>query len=108
MRRAPEILKYTNEVISENWLDEHIRCGHVITCAAWWSKDERCTFEATRKDSGEKLRCTGNFLWMYQGDYQHSAVRRRSSMGSIARVSLNAARPVRSRHWNSANSRERT
>jgi cation diffusion facilitator CzcD-associated flavoprotein CzcO len=69
---ADEILKYMDEVIHENRIDEHIRYRHVITSAAWSSKDKRWSLEAKRKDTGEKFRFTCTFLWMCQGYYRHS------------------------------------
>jgi cation diffusion facilitator CzcD-associated flavoprotein CzcO len=69
---ADEILAYMDEVIHENRIDEHIRYRHVITSAAWSSKEKRWTLEAKRKDTGEKFRFTCNFLWMCQGYYRHS------------------------------------
>src|SRR5450755_3302511 len=55
---AEEILKYMGEVISENDLGKHIRYNHQINSATWSSKDNLWTIEATRKDTGEKLRFT--------------------------------------------------
>ena len=69
---ADEILAYMDEVIHENRIDEHIRYRHVITSAAWSSKEKRWTLEAKHKDTGEKFRFTCNFLWMCQGYYRHS------------------------------------
>jgi len=69
---AGEILKYMDEVVHENGIDKHIRYRHVITSAAWSGKDKRWTLEAKHKNTGEKFRFTGNFLWMCQGYYRHS------------------------------------
>ena len=69
---AGEILKYMDEVIRENGIDKHIRYRHVITSAAWSSKEKRWTLEAKRKDTDERFRFTCNFLWMCQGYYRHS------------------------------------
>jgi cation diffusion facilitator CzcD-associated flavoprotein CzcO len=69
---ADEILKYMGEVISENDLAKHIRYKHQINSATWSSRDNIWTIEATRKDTGENLRFTANFLWMCQGYYRHS------------------------------------
>ncbi len=69
---AGEILKYMGEVIDENDLGKHIRYKHEIRSATWSSKDNLWTIEATRKDTGEALRFTANFLWMCQGYYRHS------------------------------------
>ncbi len=69
---AEEILRYMGEVIEENDLDRHIRYGHHIDRATWSSETNRWTIEAHRKDTGEPVRLTANFLWMCQGYYRHS------------------------------------
>jgi cation diffusion facilitator CzcD-associated flavoprotein CzcO len=69
---AEEILKYMGEVIEENGLDKHIRYNHHINSANWSSKDQIWTLEGVRKDTGEAVRFTSNFLWMCQGYYEHS------------------------------------
>ena len=69
---AAEILRYMGEVIEENGLASHIRYRHVISSASWSSAQRRWTIEATRTDTGEKVRFTAGFLWMCQGYYRHS------------------------------------
>ena len=69
---AAEILKYMGEVIAENDLGRHIRYQHTITSAKWSSAENLWTIEATRADTGEKLRFTTNFFWMCQGYYRHT------------------------------------
>ena len=69
---AAEILNYMGEVIDENDLGRHIRYRHEITSARWSSSENLWTLEATRTDTGERLRFTANFLWMCQGYYRHS------------------------------------
>jgi len=69
---AAEILKYMGEVIEENDLARHIRYQHTITSASWSSAENLWTIEATRSDTGEKLRFTTNFFWMCQGYYRHT------------------------------------
>ena len=69
---AAEILSYMGEVIDENQLARHIRYKHQIASASWSSKDKRWTIEATRGDTGERVRFTATFLWMCQGYYRHS------------------------------------
>jgi cation diffusion facilitator CzcD-associated flavoprotein CzcO len=68
---AAEILKYMGEVIDENDLGCHIRYRHHIDRASWSSAEDRWTVEATRTDTGERLRFTAGFLWMCQGYYRH-------------------------------------
>jgi len=69
---AEEILKYMGEVIDENDLGQHIRYGHQITSATWSTADRKWTIEGVRKDTGQPVRFTCNFLWMCQGYYRHS------------------------------------
>ena len=69
---AAEILKYMGDVIEENDLSRHIRYQHTINSASWSSEQNLWTIEATRNDTGEKLRFTTNFFWMCQGYYRHT------------------------------------
>ncbi|MBR1266641.1 NAD(P)/FAD-dependent oxidoreductase [Bradyrhizobium sp. AUGA SZCCT0222] len=69
---AAEILKYMGDVIEENDLARHIRYQHTINSATWSSEQNLWTIEATRSDTGEKLRFTTNFFWMCQGYYRHT------------------------------------
>jgi cation diffusion facilitator CzcD-associated flavoprotein CzcO len=69
---AEEILKYMGEVIDENTLGKHIRYNHHINAATWSSKDNLWTLDGVRKDTGEAVRFTTNFLWMCQGYYRHA------------------------------------
>jgi cation diffusion facilitator CzcD-associated flavoprotein CzcO len=69
---AAEIRKYMGEVIEENDLARHIRYQHTITSAKWSSAENLWTIEATRSDTGERLRFTTSFFWMCQGYYRHT------------------------------------
>jgi cation diffusion facilitator CzcD-associated flavoprotein CzcO len=69
---AEEILAYMGEVIEDHDLAPHIRYRHTISTASWSSADNLWTIEATRTDTGEKVRLTAGFLWMCQGYYRHS------------------------------------
>jgi cation diffusion facilitator CzcD-associated flavoprotein CzcO len=69
---AAEILKYMGEVIEENDLARHIRYRHTITAAKWSNETNLWTIDATRIDTGERLRFTTNFFWMCQGYYRHT------------------------------------
>ena len=60
------------EVIDDNDLGQHIRYNHTISSATWSSEEKVWTLEATRSETGERLRFTGRFLWMCQGYYRHS------------------------------------
>ena len=65
-----EILTYMGEVIDDNDLYKHIRYRHQVTSAKW--SDEIWTLEAIRKDTGDVVHFTANFLWMCQGYYEHA------------------------------------
>ena len=60
------------DVIEENDLARHIRYQHTINSANWSSEQNLWTIEATRNDTGERLRFTTNFFWMCQGYYRHT------------------------------------
>ncbi len=67
-----EILKYLDEVIDEDDLQQHIRYEHRVSAASWSSEDRRWTVEVTRGDTGQHVRFTTDFLWMCQGYYNHA------------------------------------
>jgi len=67
-----EILAYLDEVIDEDGLGPYIRCRHRVTAASWSTGDRRWTVEATRCDTGQRLRFTAGFLWMCPGYYNHA------------------------------------
>jgi cation diffusion facilitator CzcD-associated flavoprotein CzcO len=69
---AEEIRSYMQEVIDENDLARHIRYKHRIDHASWSSAENLWTIDATRLDTGERLRFTCNFLYMCQGYYRHN------------------------------------
>ena len=60
------------EVIEENRIDQHIRYNHWIETADWDSKTSLWTITGKRKDTGEAVSFTANFLWMCQGYYKHA------------------------------------
>jgi len=68
---ADKILRYMEEVIDENGIDQHIRYGHRITSCRWSSEDDLWTVDAERTSDGSAVRFTCNFLWMCQGYYDH-------------------------------------
>ena len=65
------ILKYVKETAAEYGVDEHIRYQHLATKAVWSSEDATWTVEALRKDTGETVRFTCNFLFMCAGYYSY-------------------------------------
>jgi len=69
---AEEILTYMGKVIDENGLGRHIRYQHHIHSANWSSENKIWTLEGIRKDTGDAIRFTADFLWMCQGYYKHA------------------------------------
>jgi monooxygenase len=69
---SEEILSYLDEVIDEDNLNSDIHYRHRVTAASWTTKDRQWTVEATRDDTGQRLRFTTDFLWMCQGYYNHA------------------------------------
>ena len=67
-----EFIRYLDEAIDEHDIRRHIRYLHEIKSATWSSGEKRWTLAVVRKDSGESLAFTCNFLWMCQGYYRHS------------------------------------
>jgi monooxygenase len=68
---GPAILKYVKDTAAEYGVDRHIRYGHLATKATWSSEDATWTVEAARKDGGEPVRFTCNFLFMCAGYYSY-------------------------------------
>jgi cation diffusion facilitator CzcD-associated flavoprotein CzcO len=69
---AEEIRRYMGEVIAENGLARYIRYRHRVAAAIWSSETNLWTVDATRTDTGERIRFTTSFLWMCQGYYRHA------------------------------------
>lgn len=65
------ILRYLDETTREYGIDRQIRFHHHVHAAAWSSADARWTLEVERKDTGETLRLTCNFLFMCVGYYNY-------------------------------------
>ncbi len=68
---GPSILKYIKETAVENGIDKHIRYGYLVKKASWSSTDSTWTIEAQRKDTGEIVCFTCNFLVMCSGYYSY-------------------------------------
>ena len=65
------ILRYVKETAAEYGVDQHIRYEHLAMSASWSSAAAAWTVEALRKDSGETVRFTCNFLLMCAGYYSY-------------------------------------
>jgi cation diffusion facilitator CzcD-associated flavoprotein CzcO len=68
---GPSILAYVKETAAEYGVDRHIRYQHLATKAVWSSEDAAWTVEALRKDTGDTVRFTCNFLFMCAGYYSY-------------------------------------
>jgi cation diffusion facilitator CzcD-associated flavoprotein CzcO len=68
---GPSILAYLQETAREYGIDQHIRFGHHVTRADWCTDDARWRVEAVRKDTGETVVITANFLFMCSGYYSY-------------------------------------
>ena len=68
---AGAILDYLEEAIEDDHLEQYIRYSHQVLSASWSSDDQCWTVRAERKDTGEAMTYTANFLWMCQGYYRH-------------------------------------
>jgi monooxygenase len=68
---GPSILNYVKETAAEHGVDRHIRYQHLATKATWSSADATWTVEALRKDTGDTVRFTCNFLFMCAGYYSY-------------------------------------
>lgn len=66
------ILNYLEEAIEDDHLQEHIRYQHEVLSASWSDAEQLWLIKAVRKDTGEHLQFTCNFLWMCQGYYRHA------------------------------------
>src|SRR4051812_19934182 len=69
---AAEIRKYMGEVMEKNAPPPPTPSRHTITAAKWSSETNLWTIDATRTDTGERLRFTTHFFWMCQGYYRHA------------------------------------
>jgi monooxygenase len=68
---GPSILKYVKDTAVEYGVDKHIRYNTLAKTASWSSRDAMWTVEAQRKDTGESIRYTCNFLYMCSGYYSY-------------------------------------
>ncbi len=66
------ILRYLRETVQEHGIDRHIRYRHMVERASWSSTDAKWTVEAVRKDTGETVKLTCNFLFMCAGYYDYA------------------------------------
>lgn len=70
---GPSILKYLEETVAENHIDEKIRFQHQVKTAAWSTADARWTLEVERGPLRERVEYHCNFLFLCGGYYQYAA-----------------------------------
>ena len=70
---GPSILQYLRDTVSEFGIDRHIRFGHLVQRAEWSSDDARWAVTSRRKDTGEQVTITANYLFMCSGYYSYKA-----------------------------------
>jgi monooxygenase len=68
---GPSIRAYMNETADEYSIRNQIRYHHALKSASWSSEDARWTLEIERKDLGETIQLTCNFLSMCSGYYNY-------------------------------------
>ena len=68
---GPRIISYLNETVDEFGLRDRIRFGHYVKAAAWNSNTATWTVDVERKNSGETIQFTCNFLFMCSGYYNY-------------------------------------
>ena len=66
------ILDYLGEAIEDDHIDSHIRYQHEVLSASWCGEQQQWVLTARRKDTGDTVYFSCNFLWMCQGYYRHS------------------------------------
>ncbi len=91
---GPSILKYLRETAQEFGIDRHFRFRQRVVSARWSSRDARWTVEA-KKESGEIVHYTCNFLYGCTGYYRYDAGYEPSFPGS----ETFGGRIVHPQHW---------
>ena len=69
---GPSILKYLRETAQEFGIDRHFRFRQRVVSARWSTEDARWTVEA-KKESGEIVRYTCDFIYGCTGYYRYDA-----------------------------------
>ncbi len=68
---AETILQYLNETVEEYDIRQHIQFNTTITRVSWSSETKRWTVSGIRKDTGETIEATCNFLFLCTGYYDY-------------------------------------
>ena len=66
------ILAYLEETTAEYDVTPHIRFRHLVTSAAWSTRDARWILKAERLDDSGNVRLSCNFLFMCSGYYSYA------------------------------------
>ena len=61
---GPAILRYTRETADEAGITPHIRFGHAVRSAEWWSQEACWTVEAERTEAGQRVTLCARFFCM--------------------------------------------
>jgi cation diffusion facilitator CzcD-associated flavoprotein CzcO len=69
---GPSIREYMIETVNEYGIKDRLRYHHALKSASWSTEDARWTLEIERKDTGETVRLSCNFLSMCSGYYNYS------------------------------------
>ena len=69
---APKIMSYLQETMDEYGIKDHIRFQHYVKDAQWSSEEARWTVEVERRDTGETVFMSCNFLFMCTGYYSYT------------------------------------
>ena len=70
---GPAIRRYVRETARDHDVERHIRFHHRVLAAEWSTEDARWTVTAERRDTGETLTLTCNFLFLCTGYYRYDA-----------------------------------
>lgn len=66
-----DILKYIKDTACKNNIEKNIRFKHQVESANWLNEKSLWTISSTKKDSGETVLYTCNFLYMCCGYYRY-------------------------------------
>ncbi len=68
---GPSIMAYLRETVAESGIDRHIRFGHLVRRAEWWSESATWTVEAELVDGGGTATFTCDYLSFCSGYYSY-------------------------------------
>ena len=68
---GPAIMEYLRETVAELDIESHIRFRHLVKRAEWSTDDAAWTLTAERRDTGETVQLSCNYLFMCSGYYSY-------------------------------------